>query len=142
MVLLKEGRCLKLEKKFGTLRTIAMVYSVLALVFVVLTLLSCLGSVIATIVLFKDNVGMLLLFLLVGVVFTLVPGLVAAVLAKSASEITHLFLAVEENTRKAGIATEELYTFTEKINEIAENTRASAVILHHMNKTKEEPKNS
>ncbi len=133
---------MRLEKKFGALRTIAMVYSVLTIVFVVLTLLLCLGSVITAVIAFNGEPKLLLLMVFLTIPGTLVPGLIAAVLAKSASEIIHLSLAIEENTRKSGIALEELYTFTEKISEIAENTRASAVILHHMNKSKEEPKSS
>lgn len=120
---------MKLERKFHTLRTLATIYNIIAALFLAFTFLFC--AVIIISVFLIDGFPIVVAILLI--MLNLFLGFVAAVMAKSLAETISLFLAIEESTRKTGIAVEELYTLTENIVNITENTRATALILHDMN---------
>lgn len=83
------------------------------------------GTFATAIMLGGESSRILWLFVLIAPI-NLVAGFIAAVAAKSISEILELLVELEENTQQS----------TALLQTIAENTQASAVILHHMNKNK------
>lgn len=113
---------MKPERKFLALRIIATIYNILAAVFLVSAIMGIF------VVLFTSRDWKVAL----GVIFV---GTMAVIAAKSIADIIMVFLSIEENTRKTTMLAEEIHTMASEMGAIAENTRATALVLHHMNKS-------
>lgn len=113
------------EKRYKTLRLLSKIYNIIAALSLIIALLLCIGTFAVAIILAGEVGNIIWLFVLIAPI-NLVAGFIAAVAAKSLSETLDLLVELEANTRHS----------TELLQTIADNTQASAVILHHMNKNK------
>lgn len=123
---------MKLDKKFSVLRIIARIYFIVTILWVIAGILWFFGVIVVSLF-FSDAIN---LPLLPGVVVAIVGfffWLFNAAITMSISEVIRLFLSLEENTYATRVASEKILALLEKV---AENTHATAIILHHMNKPK------
>jgi hypothetical protein len=116
---------LELEKRYQALRIIATIYNIVAVLSLVIAVLIFFVTIVIAIG-FSEKLGNASWYSVPFALVNLFFGVIGAVTAKSLSELIGVFLSLEENTRSA----------KQQLETIAENTRATAVILHHMNKNK------